>query len=90
VVSILHVAAIVSYPTGLGVGAASVAAVSSPPAMAQAVGDEMFRPARHAQVDWYDKINGIHCNVFVSSSAEDVGSALQFASNNFAASRRIT
>jgi len=73
---------------GLGVGAAGAAAMSSPSAMAQAASDETFRPARHAQDDWYDKIPGIHRYVFDTFSAEGIGWGMQFASNYFTASEQ--
>jgi intracellular sulfur oxidation DsrE/DsrF family protein len=73
---------------GVGVGAASAAAMNSPAAMAQAASEETFRPARHAQDDWYDKIPGIHRFVFDTSSAEGMGWALQFATNYFTSSEQ--
>jgi intracellular sulfur oxidation DsrE/DsrF family protein len=73
---------------GIGAGAAGAAAVVSPSAMAQAAGDEPWRPARHAQDDWYDKIPGVHRFVFDTSTADGMGWALQFASNYFTANQQ--
>jgi intracellular sulfur oxidation DsrE/DsrF family protein len=71
---------------GVGVGAASAAAVTLPAATPQAAADTSFRPARHPQDDWFDKIPGVHRYVFDTFSAEGVGWGLQFASNYFTAS----
>jgi len=68
---------------GVGVGFAGAAAVSSPEAMAQAAADAQWKPARHAQDDWYDKIPGTHRYVFDTSTAEGIGWALQFANNYY-------
>ncbi len=67
----------------LGTGAAVVGAsfMSSPSAEAQSASDAAWRPARHAQDDWYDKIPGVHRFLFDSSTAESMGWALQFANN---------
>ncbi len=68
---------------GVGVGAVSAAAVSSPAAMAQATAEKPWRPARYAQDDWYDSIPGVHRFLFDTTSGEGMGWALQFASNYF-------
>lgn len=73
---------------GVGVGAASAAAVSLPAAAPQAAPDTAFRPARHPQDDWYDKIPGVHRYLFDTFSAEGIGWGLQFASNYFTASEQ--
>ena len=66
---------------GLGVGIAGATLAGSAPAAAQAATDAPWRPARHTQDDWYDKIPGVHRFVFDASTAEGLGLALQFASN---------
>jgi intracellular sulfur oxidation DsrE/DsrF family protein len=73
----------------LGAGAGVVGAVVAgpPAAMAQAAADTTWRPARHTQDDWYDKIPGVHRFVFDTSSAEGMGMAMQFATNYFTANQ---
>ena len=58
------------FLAGLGAGAGVLGAsvVSSPSAAAQGAADAPWRPARHAQDDWYDKIPGVHRYLFDSSS----------------------
>src|SRR5271165_2850418 len=73
---------------GLGVGVAGMAGVSSPAAMAQAAADTQWKPARHAQDDWYDKIPGTHRYIFDTSSADGIGWALQFATNYYTTSEQ--
>jgi intracellular sulfur oxidation DsrE/DsrF family protein len=73
---------------GVGVGAVGAAAVSLPAAVPQAASDSAFRPARHAQDDWYDKIPGVHRYLFDTFSPDGIGWALQFASNYFTASEQ--
>ncbi len=70
---------------GAGVVGASVAGVSA--AEPQAAADAAWKPARHSQDDWYDKIPGVHRFVFDSSSPEGFGWALQFANNYFTANQ---
>ena len=45
--------------------------------------DALWRPARHAQDDWYDKIPGVHRFLFDTSSPDAMGWAMQFATNYF-------
>ena len=73
---------------GVGVGAVGAAAVSSQAALPQGAAETAFRPARHPQDDWYDKIPGVHRYVFDTFSAEGIGWGLQFASNYFTASEQ--
>jgi len=68
---------------GMGVGIAGAAAISSSGAMAQAPADQPWRPARHAQDDWYDKIPGVHRYIIDTSSADAMGWAMQFATNYY-------
>lgn len=72
---------------GAGAGVVGAAAVTSPVAAAQGSADESWRPARHAQDDWYDKIPGVHRFLFDTSTAESMGWALQFATNYFTANQ---
>ncbi len=68
------------------VGAASV--VGAQPAAAQAAADTPWRPARHEQDDWYDKVPGVHRFLFDTASGEGMGWALQFASNYYTANQQ--
>ena len=71
------------FLAGLGAGAGAVGAsvISSPAAAAEGAADASWRPARHAQDDWYDKIPGVHRFLFDASTGETMGWALQFASS---------
>ncbi|MBZ5662248.1 MAG: hypothetical protein LAO08_17750 [Acidobacteriia bacterium] len=70
---------------GAGVGVVGAAAAGGPAAMARPAEDAAFRPARHAQDDWYDKIPGVHRFLFDTASADGMAWALQFASNFYTA-----
>jgi intracellular sulfur oxidation DsrE/DsrF family protein len=74
---------------GVGAGVVGASVAGSPAALAQAAPDAPWRPARHAQDDWYDKIPGTHRFLFDSSTAESMGWALQFASNYFTANQEV-
>lgn len=69
---------------GTGVGVLGAAAVSSPVAMAEVGADASWRPARHEQDDWFDKIPGQHRFVFDITTADGMALALRFAGNYFA------
>jgi intracellular sulfur oxidation DsrE/DsrF family protein len=75
----------------LGVGAGVVGAnvISSPAIGAQGAADTAWRPARHTQDDWYDKIPGVHRFLFDTSTAESMGWSLQFATNYFTANQDV-
>jgi intracellular sulfur oxidation DsrE/DsrF family protein len=68
---------------GTGAGVVGATLVGSSGTAAQAATDAPWRPARHAQDDWYDKIPGVHRYVFDTSTAEGMGLALQFATNYY-------
>lgn len=72
---------------GTGAGVVGASFTSSPSAEAQSASDAAWRPARHTQDDWYDKIPGVHRFLFDSSTAESIGWALQFANNYFTANQ---
>ena len=74
---------------GAGAGVVGASVVSSPAAVAQAAADAPWRPARHTQDDWYDKIPGVHRYLFDASTGESMGWALQFASNYFTANQDV-
>jgi intracellular sulfur oxidation DsrE/DsrF family protein len=71
---------------GTGAGIVGAAAVGAPAAMADvgsATPEETFRPARHAQDDWLDKIPGVHRFVFDCTTPDGFAMALQFAGNYY-------
>ena len=70
---------------GAGVGVVGASVVSSSSAVAQVAPDATWRPARHPQDDWYDKVPGIHHFVFDSTTADGMALALRFADNYFTA-----
>lgn len=74
-----------SFLAGVGAGAGALGAglVSAPSALAQSAGESNWRPARHPQDDWYDKIPGVHRFVLDSASVDGFGWALQFAGNYY-------
>ncbi len=72
---------------GAGTGVVGASVIGSSAAEAQGAADAPWRPARHTQDDWYDKIPGVHRFLFDSSTGESMGWALQFASNYFAANQ---
>jgi intracellular sulfur oxidation DsrE/DsrF family protein len=74
---------------GAGAGVVGATVVSSPGTMAQAGADAPWRPARHTQDDWYDKIPGVHRYLFDTSTGESMGWALQFATNYFTANQEV-
>src|SRR5579863_306823 len=74
---------------GAGAGVVGAGVIASPSAEAQGTPDAPWRPARHTQDDWYDKIPGVHRFLFDSSTAESMGWALQFASNYFTANQDV-
>jgi intracellular sulfur oxidation DsrE/DsrF family protein len=78
----------------IGVGAGVVGAgvvgadlVGTATAAAQGAGEATWKPARHAQDDWYDKVPGVHRYVIDSASADGFGWALWFAGNYYTANQ---
>lgn len=71
----------------VGVGGVIGAAVNSPAAAAEVSADAPWRPARHAQDDWLDKIPGEHRLAFDTTTPEGLALALRFGSNYFAANK---
>jgi intracellular sulfur oxidation DsrE/DsrF family protein len=71
---------------GVGVGVVGAAAAGSPSAIAQVAADAPWRPARHPQDDWLDKIPGEHRFVFDTTTPEGLALAFQFGGNYFTAS----
>jgi intracellular sulfur oxidation DsrE/DsrF family protein len=72
---------------GAGAGVLGASTVNSPAVEAQAAGDAPWRPARHTEDDWYDKIPGVHRFLFDTSSGEGMAWALQFAGNYYTANQ---
>lgn len=71
---------------GAGVGVLGATAVASPAAVAQVAAGAPWRPARHAQDDWFDQIPGEHRFVFDTTTPAGMALALQFGGNYFTAS----
>lgn len=73
---------------GVGAGAlgAGMVAAAGAGAQAQPAG-ESWRPARHAEDEWYDKVPGVHRYVIDSASADGFGWALWFAGNYYTANQ---
>lgn len=71
----------------VGAGVVSAGMIGSATAAAQAGSESAWKPARHAQDDWYDKIPGVHRYVIDSASAEGFGWALWFAKNYYTANQ---
>jgi intracellular sulfur oxidation DsrE/DsrF family protein len=80
-----------SFLVRLGVGAGVVGAtVAGVPAAAPAQAAEAaWKPARHTQDDWYDKIPGVHRFLLDTSSRDSMGWALQFANNYYTANQDV-
>ena len=69
---------------GAGVSVVGATLVSSRAVAAQVAAEAPWRPARHAQDDWFDKIPGVHRFMFDSTTADGMALALLFANNYFA------
>ena len=78
-----------SFLTGLGAGSGIVGAagIGSPLTAAEAAPDAPWRPARHSQDDWYDKIPGQHRFIFDSTTPDGMAMSLKFANNYFTANQ---
>src|ERR1700686_254756 len=74
---------------GVGAGVVGATVVNSPGPAAQAAADTPWRPARHTQDDWYDKIPGVHRFLFDTSTGDSMGWALQLATNYFTANQEV-
>ena len=72
---------------GLGAGVVGATVASSPAAGARVAEDAPWQPARHAQDDWFDKIQGEHRLVFDTTSPDGMALALRFAGNYFVANK---
>jgi intracellular sulfur oxidation DsrE/DsrF family protein len=70
---------------GVGAGVVGATVVSSSTAVAQASADARWKPARHSQDDWLDKIPGQHRFVFDTTTPDGMALGFQFAANYFTA-----
>ena len=70
---------------GTGATVAGLTVLAEQPAAAQSAGSPEWRPRRHAEDDWLDRIPGVHRFVFDTTSPEGFDAALRFASNYFTA-----
>jgi intracellular sulfur oxidation DsrE/DsrF family protein len=72
---------------GTGATAAGLTVLANGPAAAQSAGPSDWRPRRHAEDDWLDRIPGVHRFVFDTTSPEGFAEALSFATNYFTANK---
>lgn len=72
---------------GTGATAAGLTVLADRPAAAQSAEGAQWRPRRHAEDDWLDRIPGVHRFVFDTTSPEGFDAALRFASNYFSANQ---
>ena len=68
---------------GAGAGVVGATLAGASVTEARPAADAAWRPARHPQDDWYDKIPGVHRFVFDTSTGEGFGLAMQFATNYY-------
>jgi intracellular sulfur oxidation DsrE/DsrF family protein len=71
----------------VGAGIAAAGMMGCAGVEAQGSSDGVWKPARHAQDDWYDKVPGVHRYLIDSASAEGFGWALWFATNYYTANQ---
>ena len=75
-----------SFLSRLGIGAGVLgAAAVGPTALAQESAEGRWKPARHSQDDWLEKIPGQHRFVFDTTTPDGLALGFQFAANYFAA-----
>ena len=72
---------------GIGAGVVGAAMAGSTSALAQTAGDGSWKPMRHEQDDWLDKIAGKHRFVFDTTTPESANMGLQFANNFYTTNR---
>ena len=70
---------------GIGAGVLGAAAVGPATALAQEPAEGRWKPARHSQDDWLEKIPGQHRFVFDTTTPDGLALGFQFAANYFAA-----
>src|ERR1700674_2949374 len=81
-----------SFLSSLGAGATALGATFGAgvlPARAQSPVDAAgrWRPARHAEDDWFDQVSAQHRFFFDTTTPEALGEAILFANNYFTANR---
>lgn len=69
---------------GVGAGVVGASLIGCPEARAA---HASWRPARHPQDDWFDKIPGVHRVVFDTTTPEEMRSALRYAQNYYQANQ---
>ena len=72
---------------GTGATAAGLTVLAEGPAAAQSAGTSEWRPRRHDEDDWLDRIPGVHRFVFDTTTPDAFAEALTFANNYFTANR---
>ena len=75
---------------GVGAGALGAGMMASPAtaeAQVQTAPESSWKPTRHAQDDWFDKLPGSHRYLIDAASADGFGWALWFAGNYYAANQ---
>lgn len=70
---------------GTGATAVGLSALAERPAAAQGAAPSEWRPRRHAEDDWLDRIPGVHRFVLDTTSPAGFDAALRFVSNYFTA-----
>jgi intracellular sulfur oxidation DsrE/DsrF family protein len=70
-----------------GAAAAGLTALTAAPAAAQSSTATEWRPRKHAEDDWLDRIPGVHRFVFDTTTPDAFAEALTFATNYFTANR---
>lgn len=70
-----------------GAAGAGLTALTPVPAAAQSSVATEWRPRRHAEDDWLDRIPGVHRFVFDTTSPQGFDAALRYATNYFTANQ---
>jgi intracellular sulfur oxidation DsrE/DsrF family protein len=74
---------------GVGAGVVGATAAGVAPTVAAQAAESTWKPARHSQDDWYDKVPGVHRFLLDTSSPDSMGWAMQFASNYYTANQDV-
>lgn len=69
---------------GMGAGVVGLSLMGSPNAQAA---HASWRPARHPQDEWLDKIPGVHRIIFDTTTPDEMQSALRYAKNHYLANQ---
>jgi intracellular sulfur oxidation DsrE/DsrF family protein len=70
---------------GIGAGVLGASAAGASTAMADISADASWKPARHAEDDWFDQIPGQHRFVFDTTTPDGLALGFRFAANYFTA-----